>query len=92
VKSGEDFPAILAADNPDVWRSHRPAEGGATGAMLREIVEQAAALKAGRTASPPKNTKKAAAKPTKPPRIAAAPATKSRGKRQAAATRARSRR
>jgi bifunctional non-homologous end joining protein LigD len=94
VKSGEGFPAILAADNPDVWRSHRPAEGGATGAMLREIVEEAAALKAGRAASPgaaPKKTKKAAAKPTKPARAATAP-TKSRGKRQPQTRRARSRR
>jgi len=46
VKSGQDFHEILAEDNPDVWRSHRPAEGGETGAMLREIIEKAAALKA----------------------------------------------
>jgi bifunctional non-homologous end joining protein LigD len=45
VKSGEDFPEILARDEPDVWRSGRPAAGGATGAMLREIIEKAAALK-----------------------------------------------
>jgi bifunctional non-homologous end joining protein LigD len=47
VKSERDFPEILAADNPDVWRSNRPAEGGETGAMLRQILEQAAALKGG---------------------------------------------
>jgi len=45
VKSGEDFPEILANDQPDLWRSGRPAAGGATGAMLREIIEKAAALK-----------------------------------------------
>ncbi|HEY6357905.1 MAG TPA: DNA polymerase ligase N-terminal domain-containing protein [Vicinamibacterales bacterium] len=45
VKSGEDFPEILAKDQPDLWRSGRPAAGGATGAMLREIIEKAAALK-----------------------------------------------
>jgi len=50
VKTGEDFPEILARDNPDVWKSDRPAEGGETGAMLRQIIEQAAALKAGRAA------------------------------------------
>jgi bifunctional non-homologous end joining protein LigD len=51
VKSGEDLPEILAAENPAVWHSHRPAEGGATGAMLREIVEKAMALKADRAAA-----------------------------------------
>jgi bifunctional non-homologous end joining protein LigD len=45
VKSGEDFPEILARDQPDLWRSGRPATGGATGAMLREIIEKAAAIK-----------------------------------------------
>ena len=49
VKSGLDFPEILAEDNPDQWRTNRAA-GGATGVMLREIIEQAAALKAGRAA------------------------------------------
>jgi bifunctional non-homologous end joining protein LigD len=45
VKSEEDFPDILARDQPDLWRSGRPAAGGATGAMLREIIEKAAAIK-----------------------------------------------
>src|SRR5262245_43318643 len=49
VKSDQDFPEILAADNPEIWRSHRPAMGGETGAMLRDIVEKAAALKLART-------------------------------------------
>ena len=49
VKSGEDFPEILARDEPDIWKSGRPAAGGATGAMLREIIEKAAALKAERS-------------------------------------------
>jgi bifunctional non-homologous end joining protein LigD len=59
VKSEQDFPEILAEDNPDVWQTHRPAEGGATGAMLREIVEKAAALKAARSgaAAPTARTK-----------------------------------
>jgi bifunctional non-homologous end joining protein LigD len=48
VKSGGGFPEILAADRPDVWRSHRPATGGQTGALLAEIIEKAAALAAGR--------------------------------------------
>ena len=53
VKTEGDFEDILAADNPDVWVSHRPAEGGEAGAMLRRIIERAAALKAGRGDSAP---------------------------------------
>ena len=49
VKSGQDLHEILAGDNPDVWQTNRPAAGGETGALLREIVEKAAALKRGRT-------------------------------------------
>jgi len=48
VKSGGDFADILAADDPEIWRSGRPATGGETGKMLRAIVEQAAAIKAAR--------------------------------------------
>src|SRR4051812_34125695 len=46
IKSQGDFEDILAQDNPDVWESHRPAEGGAAGKMLSDIIEKAAALKA----------------------------------------------
>jgi bifunctional non-homologous end joining protein LigD len=45
VKSGNDLPEILAADTPAVWTSNRPAKGGATGAMLADIIEQAAELR-----------------------------------------------
>ena len=31
VKSGGDFEDILAADTPAIWKSNRPAKGGATG-------------------------------------------------------------
>ena len=64
VKSEGDFEDILAADNPDVWISHRPAEGGEAGAMLAKIIERAAALKAGRTAAAPKATRTASAAKT----------------------------
>ena len=47
VKSDGDFEDILAADRPDVWESNRPAKGGEAGAMLAEIIERAARLKAG---------------------------------------------
>lgn len=50
VKSDGDFEDILAADRPDVWESNRPAEGGQAGAMLAQIIERAARLKAGKTA------------------------------------------
>lgn len=48
VKSDQDLHEILADDDPDVWRSNRPVVGGETGAMLQEIIEKAAALKAER--------------------------------------------
>jgi bifunctional non-homologous end joining protein LigD len=46
VKSGGNFEDILAADTPAIWTSNRPAQGGATGAMLQDIIERAAELKA----------------------------------------------
>jgi bifunctional non-homologous end joining protein LigD len=57
VKSRLDFHEILAADNPDVWKTNRPAAGGETGALLRQIIEKAAALKHGRTAPAPEPAK-----------------------------------
>src|SRR5205823_1739186 len=63
VKSFGDFPDILATDNPDIWESHRPAEGGEAGAMLRQIIEKAAKIKLKRGAptsktKSPKNPRK----------------------------------
>jgi bifunctional non-homologous end joining protein LigD len=49
VKSNGDFADILAKDKPDIWESHRPAEGGAAGKMLQQIIDQAAQIKAKRT-------------------------------------------
>ena len=48
VKSGEDFAHILAADEPAEWRTHRPVVGGETGAMLQDVIDEAARLRAGR--------------------------------------------
>jgi bifunctional non-homologous end joining protein LigD len=45
VKSNGDFADILAQDKPDIWESHKPANGGAAGKMLQDIIEQAAKLK-----------------------------------------------
>ncbi|HWP99282.1 MAG TPA: DNA polymerase ligase N-terminal domain-containing protein, partial [Vicinamibacterales bacterium] len=50
VKSGGDFADILAADDPDLWRSSRPAEGGGTGRLLAEVIARAAEIKAARQA------------------------------------------
>src|SRR2546425_12746202 len=52
VKSDGDFEDILAQDTPAVWLSNRPAKGGDAGAMLAQIIERAAKLKAGRAARP----------------------------------------
>ena len=74
VKSEGDFEDILAADNPDVWESHRPAEGGEAGAMLKKIIERAAALKAGQPlpAEAPAKKRPAAAKTAKAARKSSA--------------------
>jgi DNA ligase D-like protein (predicted 3'-phosphoesterase) len=58
VKSGDDFPGIMAAQDPKLWMSHKPAKGGATGAMLREIIEQAAQLKLAELEKPEPRSKR----------------------------------
>jgi bifunctional non-homologous end joining protein LigD len=45
-----DLADILAADNPAIWTSNRPAQGGDTGQMFAKIVERALEIKEGRTA------------------------------------------
>ena len=81
VKSDGDFEDILAADNPDIWESHRPAEGGEAGAMLKKIIERAAALKSGKAApeapvfAKKAAPRKAAAKRAATPRKSAAKAS-----------------
>jgi len=80
VKSDQDFPEILASESPDIWRTNRPAEGGETGAMLREIIEQAAALKASRTAPAPARTRATSrTKTSRPSRKPDGAARKKRG-------------
>jgi hypothetical protein len=86
-----DLADILAADNPDIWRSHAPARGGETGVMFRRIIEQALAIKqenqaaGARPASKPAAT--AAAKRTGRPRAAPkakAPAARAKTSRRKA--------
>jgi bifunctional non-homologous end joining protein LigD len=49
VKSEGDFADILSADNPDIWRSNRPAQGGEAGAMFERIVARALEMRADRS-------------------------------------------
>jgi len=46
VKSKGDFADILAADDPDIWISHRPASGGEAGAMFEKIIRRALDMRA----------------------------------------------
>jgi bifunctional non-homologous end joining protein LigD len=48
VKSKGDFADILAADNPDIWISHRPASGGEAGAMFEKIIRRALEMREAR--------------------------------------------
>jgi bifunctional non-homologous end joining protein LigD len=50
VKSFGDMADILAADTPQIWESHKQAEGGKAGAMLRELIEEAGKRKAAKGA------------------------------------------
>jgi hypothetical protein len=77
VKSNQDFHEILAEDNPAVWQTNRPASGGETGAMLRDIIEKAAALKASRQGT------------NAPAAARARPATGAAAKRRSTATKSR---
>jgi bifunctional non-homologous end joining protein LigD len=45
VKSRGDFADILAAGDPDVWRSNRPAKTGETGALFESIIRRAMEMK-----------------------------------------------
>ena len=85
VKSEGDFADILSQDDPDVWRSNRPAKGGETGAMFVRIVKRALELR-----STPTKTA-AAVKPSAQPRAAKStakprPAAKKTGKKVSATT------
>jgi DNA ligase D-like protein (predicted 3'-phosphoesterase) len=56
VKSEGDFADILSQDNPEIWRSNRPAKGGDTGAMFERIIQQALALRQGQKPEPRTST------------------------------------
>ena len=66
VKTDGDFEDILAEDNPAIWVSHRPAQGGDAGAMFATIIERAAKLKAERKGAPtPATSSRAKPRPTR---------------------------
>jgi hypothetical protein len=48
VKSDGDFEDILAEDTPAIWISKGPTKGGEAAAMLADVIERAAAIKAKR--------------------------------------------
>ena len=57
VKSEGEFADILAQDNPDIWRSNRPAKGGETGAMFEKIIARALEMRDGKGTVATRNTK-----------------------------------
>lgn len=59
VKSGGEFADILANGNPDIWRSHRPAQGGETGAMFERIITRALEMRGTPAPATTKSTKNA---------------------------------
>ena len=63
VKSDGDFEDILAEKAPAIWRSNRPAKSGEAGAMLAQIIERAAEVKAKRE-RPRKDTSRGAVNTT----------------------------
>jgi len=67
VKSNGDFADILAADNPAIWMSHRPAKTGEAGAMFAKIIERALQMRAAATSTletPPAREARSGAKKT----------------------------
>ena len=60
VKSSGDFAEILSQDNPDIWRSNRPAKGGETGAMFDKIIARALEMRGMPPATAPVKRKAAA--------------------------------
>ena len=70
VKSEGDFADILAADDPAIWISSKPAKSGDAGALFARIIAQALSMKAGRRdepeAAPPADTAGAAPRAARP--------------------------
>jgi len=76
VKSEGDFAEILSQDNPDIWRSNRPAQGGETGAMFDKIIAQAMQMRAATPTKSARTGTRATAKAAKATAMKKAPAKK----------------
>jgi len=74
VKGGGEFADILAQDNPEIWVSNRPAQGGETGAMFEKIVARAIEMKTGEKPAPRATPPRAAKPRAKAPRAKASAA------------------
>src|SRR5688572_9193970 len=81
VKSRGDFADILAQDNPAIWESHRPAQGGEAGAMFAKIVARALEMKTAGAAG----ARAPAARPATKSVTSAKPAAKAAKSKSAAA-------
>ena len=66
VKSQGDFEDILAEDTPALWLSSRPARGGQAGAIMTQVIERAAKLKAARAEARPRKHGNTTNKPVTP--------------------------
>lgn len=60
-----DLADILAADNPDIWRSHAPAKGGDSGQMFQKIIATALEIREGNKRPAKKSTKSTPTKSAK---------------------------
>jgi len=67
VKSEGDFADILAEDNPSIWISHRPPEGGETGAMFKKGVERAMEMRSGGSGGSSRSARSARSEPSATP-------------------------
>ena len=84
VKSKGDFADILASGNPDIWQSHRPAQGGETGAMFDKIIARALEMRAAGGTETTASRPAARATRSTPARKAPAPKSKTAAKGVAA--------
>ena len=95
VKSEGDFADILAGDNPAIWISHRPAEGGEAGTMFKRIIERALEMRHARAdAAAPEPKSEPERKPATKAKTAGARKTASKtagAKKKAARARAKPR-
>jgi bifunctional non-homologous end joining protein LigD len=66
VKSGGDFADILSEENPDIWRSNRPAKGGEAGAMFEKIISRALEMRSGHSGHSGRAKTKSAKRKTVP--------------------------